>query len=209
MPDKDRTLERPQAGLDILSRVTALAESVESAPTLKKLPIHYVFLLDVSGSMAGEMLNEMKAGCIEAANHVLKHAVVTVIAFGTDADLIASEVKSIDEIQQRVKQLSTSGSTGMHKALGLAEGTLANKGRGVVHLITDGIPDDSVATIEAAKRLKELGHVVRCTGVTGADAEFLKLLAGGEAVPESRVVEAGSFHRAIAAAATKSLPGRT
>jgi uncharacterized protein YegL len=189
----------------ILQGSSSLASRIAELPEIKKPS--YCFLLDVSASMEGECLREMKGGCLEAASTLLRKGLaVSAIAFESEATPIARAVRSIEEFHACVKRLETRGSTALDKALNLAHEIMSEGSGGVVHLITDGLPDNREAALREASKLKRSGIVIRCSGVTGADLAFLAQIAGGEPKPQAAVTQAQGLKALISSAAALPLP---
>ena len=180
----------------------AIARALEPEPLPTQDPIGYIFLLDISGSMEGEPLNEMKGGVQEAVNSLIKESPVTLISFGSEAEVICEETQDPIAIRSSISKLKTSGSTNLTAAFAEATQHLYGKEKVVFHVITDGYPDDAVGALDIAKKLISEGHVIRCSGVTGADAAFLRALAGGEQNQQFRVVKREEFRNEIIRAST-------
>lgn len=186
--------------------VSALTEEITQAPW------EYHFLLDTSSSMNGGKIEEMRVGAQEAVNSLATEAMVSIITFASEARLRVASSVDRPMISQVVKSLEAEGSTALSEALLASESRLEGK-RAIIHVVTDGYPDDPEGALRVGERLKRAGHVIRCIGVTGANEEFLAKLAGGEQKKVSGVFVQSDFRRAIVAAAvlpppTKSLPGR-
>ena len=172
-------------------------------------PTDVVFLLDVSGSMKGEPRREMVAGVRAAAGRLTgKGSMVTLVAFSDEAVRVLSRSRSPEEIVAGLERLPRGGSTAMHRGFLEARRALRDSERAIVHLITDAVPDDRAAALAQAELCREAGIVVRCTGTTGADLEFLRLLAGGEETRRAELVPSAGLRRAIEATAL-ALPQRT
>lgn len=190
----------------ILTSSQSLASKIAELPTLRKLA--YCFVLDVSASMEGESLREMKAGCLEASASLLRRGfTVSVIAFHSTATLVAREVKSFGEIQDRVKALESKGTTALDKAFDLAFETMQDSPGSVIHIVTDGNPDNRESAIASANKMKAAGFCIRCSGVAGADQAFLLLIAGGETEPQAKVITPNELKALISKVAALPMPG--
>lgn len=180
--------------------------------TLKKVGFDLVFLLDVSGSMHGEPRREMIAGVRAAVRKLLaKEAKITIIVFSDDAETILDRSQSDDSIGAALDRLPSGVATVMERGFLEARRALRDSERAIIHLVTDGMPNDQDATLVQARLCQEAGITVRCTGTTGADLGFLKLLAGGEETSRAELVAPGELRRAIESTAVAALPspGRT
>lgn len=168
---------------------------------------HVVLLADTSTSMVGEKLAELKSGCELAAEGVLARGdELSIVSFGDAVEIVATNVASVSEVRRSLRALRASGSTPMDGAIALARKVLRGHKKGVLHVITDGMPDDRVGTMEERNGAISEGHIVRCTGVTGADAAYLRELAGGEHEKLASVSGTKSFAQAIEANTLKALP---
>jgi Ca-activated chloride channel homolog len=108
-----------------------------------------VFVLDISGSMSGEPLSQVKDSVERLCALLPSTDQVGIVAFGSNATVVA-EVQPLDQthkavIRRRLGALHTSGST--HMTSGVAAGLAAFPPRGpderqLLVLLTDGAPTD-------------------------------------------------------------------
>lgn len=200
----------------VLGELARQRRSSEAAAALfdELIPDPYarIFLLDVSGSMADKM-GDLKAGAQEGINALPQSAPVSIIEFQTSAETLCRLTTDRRLVRDVIHRLKPSGGTNMVSALTLASQSVEGGRRAVIHVVTDGMPDDPHGTLALARQLVAEGHVIRCTGVTGADQEFLNALAGGEERKVSRVVSKGELRGALSAdfalpPPTRALPRR-
>jgi len=172
-----------------------LDESVEFAENPEpRAPC--VLLLDVSGSMDGEPIEELNAGLQEFKAAIAKDPIaskrveVAIITFSDDAELV-HDFATIDNFYP--PQLTASGYTAM--GIGIIQALQAIRERkdtyrrnGVMYfrpwlfLITDGQPTDSEEIIIQAKTAlndeeRRKGVIFFPIGVEGANMEFLAQLS--------------------------------
>ena len=161
------------------------------------LPI--VLLLDTSGSMSGQPINELNQGLVTFQEELNKDALasmrveVAIITFNSSVNIVQDFVKVN---QFKPPHLSTSGITGTGKAievvLNLIEDRKAvyrNSGidyyRPLVLLITDGSPTDNWQN--AAKMVREFAANKKlkffAVGVDGADLDILSQIAPTDTPP--------------------------
>lgn len=166
-----------------LSRVAALRRQIEQttgAPLTGNAPLNGMvwLLLDVSGSMAGK-LAEAQAGAGDFAETARRKGYrVGLISFGSTATICCEAEATGHEFALALAKLLISGSTNMAEALVLATDKIGATARQrAVVLVTDGAPDDPVATMRARDELVRRGVEILTLGVSGADAVFLAQLA--------------------------------
>lgn len=174
---------------------------------MRRLPVY--LLLDTSGSMTGEPIEQVKNGMqmlvssLRQNPHALEVAYLSVITFDTKA----TEVVPLTELTAfQVPQITAKGGTSLGAALTLvADSAKANvvkttaekKGdwRPLVFIMTDGQPTDDPADWQRAlARFKQekWGVVVGCA-VNNADVNVLKEIAGEERVVKLDTADSGSM----------------
>lgn len=140
--------------------------------------LHYIVLIDNSGSMAGEKLETAKNGAIELLNRIPEGNKVTLITFSTDVKVLA-EYEKPKSVIPLIPNITVEGATALYAALNEAI-KIAKKREspGCIVLLTDGQPTD-VEDLEAYKNLEmPNGFKVIAFGI-GLDynEELLKVLA--------------------------------
>jgi uncharacterized protein YegL len=174
---------------------------------MRRLPVY--LLLDTSGSMSGEPIEQVKNGMqmlvssLRQNPHALEVAYLAVITF----DSTAKEVVPLTELTAfQVPPISATGGTALGAALTLvADSAKANvtkttaekKGdwRPLVFIMTDGQPtDDEAEWKKGLARFKQekWGVVVGCA-VNNADVKVLKEIAGEERVVKLDTADSGSM----------------
>lgn len=136
-------------------------------------------LIDRSGSMGGEKLEQARSGALQyarAAIH-LRHS-VGIISFATTAGLVSKASLSMDSIEAAAATIVSGGVTNLHLALALALDLLSEQNsRSTMVVVTDGKPDDREAALREALRAKQAGVTIVTIGTDDADLGFLKELA--------------------------------
>jgi Mg-chelatase subunit ChlD len=136
-------------------------------------------LLDLSASMADEgKMPELLRGAVRFFYEAWRrHYAVGVIGFARGARVLTGATRNPHRFQRSLAGLSPGGGTDMAAALGLACARLRGRaGHRVALLITDGMPDDRRATLDAAARARALGLTLVAVGTGRADEAFLRAL---------------------------------
>jgi Mg-chelatase subunit ChlD len=167
----------------------------------------YAFLvIDCSGSMEDGKLAQAKKGSLEFAEDAIKKGYSTgLIKFDSMAELLCKPEKEIKSLSHHVKGLMTGGSTNMAHGIQIAMESLSHtNGVRVMVVVTDGMPDDAIAALDAARQAKEKGIDVITIGTDDADKDFLSRLASRAEL--SVKVSRDQLGQSIASA-VKMLPG--
>lgn len=161
-------------------------------------------LLDVSASMAdpGKM-PELRRGAVRFFYEAWRRDyAVGVIAFAAGARVRTGATRDPYRFQRCLADLMPNGGTAMAAALRLASGRLrGRRGERLALVITDGMPDDPRAAIDAARAARALGITVTAVGTGNADQDFLRALSLQPELAET--VELGGFAASIGRAADR------
>lgn len=156
-------------------------EAVSGKPVLPRNTGRIVYLLlDCSGSMAeGNKVAQAKKGAIGFAEEAQrKEYSVGLIQFASHAEHVLEPQNELTSFTIKVEKLSANGSTNMAAAIQIAKNNLFDKaGEKVICIVTDGMPDDKKATLEAANEIRAQGVEIITIGTDDADKEFLEELA--------------------------------
>lgn len=126
-----------------------------NAPAVKKLPV--VLLLDVSGSMWGEKIDELYDSVVTMVDTFVEEQLretviaVSIITFGSEVTLHTPYTTVIDLQKQGINRFKADGQTPLGVALTMAKDMIEDKTvtprkifyRPAVVLVSDGIPNDS------------------------------------------------------------------
>jgi Ca-activated chloride channel family protein len=137
-------------------------------------------IIDCSGSMSAyEKLTQARNGALAFTKNALEKGYsVGVIKFNTYASLCCEPQRDISKIKSHLQELTAEGSTNMVEALYLAKEHLIHRtGLRTLLVATDGLPNDVEATLNVAKKIKEVGIEILVVATSDADKEFLDKLA--------------------------------
>ena len=108
-----------------------------------------IFVLDVSGSMSGDKLNQVKKDTTDLVTAVLSNPRnrAALITFDSSAERVSDFTSNKDEFLRKVNALTDKGSTnykaGLEEAKKLLEGYKKEEGKDLVLLfLTDGFPNE-------------------------------------------------------------------
>lgn len=124
------------------------------APAAKKLPV--ILLLDVSGSMSGEKIDELYDSVVTMVDTFVEEQVketiidVSIITFGSEVTLHTPYTSVVELQKNGINKFNANGNTPLGVALTMAkdmiddkETTPSNIYRPAVVLVSDGMPNDS------------------------------------------------------------------
>ena len=156
-------------------------EAASGKPVEPCKPSRMVYLaVDCSGSMAeGNKIRQAKKGAIGFAEEAQKKEYsIGLIQFASHAEHILDPQNELTSLSASVERLSANGSTNMAAAIQIARDKLSDKaGEKVICIVTDGMPDDRKATLDAANEARIQGIEIMTIGTDDADKEFLEELA--------------------------------
>jgi Mg-chelatase subunit ChlD len=103
-------------------------------------------VLDCSGSMSGNKIEQAKQGAINFAQDALRRGYsVGLIRFDSSAELVCKAVREISSLRQAVNILQVGDTTEMAKAINLTHANLRDsRGNRVMVVVTDGMPNGPV-----------------------------------------------------------------
>jgi Mg-chelatase subunit ChlD len=169
---------------------------------LEKQASHVFLIIDTSGSMAGEKLEQAKLGILDFARDAFrKEYGVGLIGFDTAARLVCEPTHDIKVLKNGLTGLSAGGTTNMSAAIRLAHEHFNRvKDTRVMVVATDGLPDSAQEALNEAARAKQDGIDIITIGTDDADQDFLKKLATRSEL--GKKVTRAAFSRAISDASS-------
>lgn len=138
-----------------------------------------VFLLiDTSGSMYGEKIDQVKQGALDFTKTALRKGyLVGLIKFDSYAVLLCEPTANFSVILGKVGELVADGGTNLAPALTIAsQKMLGCRTHRAIVVATDGGPHDPVDCPRIAERMKKDGIEILAIGTEDANWEFLSRL---------------------------------
>lgn len=161
----------------------------------------YVYLvIDTSGSMVGDKLEQAKRGVIDFAKDAFrKEYAVGLISFNTTAKHICGPTYDIGLLKDRIRGMHAIGSTNMAEAIKMAHYHLKRlDNTRVIVIATDGLPDNERDALREGTKAKQDRIDIITIGTDDANQEFLKRLATRAEL--GRKVTREVFYQAISSA---------
>ena len=175
-----------------------------SLPPPPPPPAHAVSLLiDISGSMEGAKLEEVKSAAIqfiqrrnESNLSNLSLDSIAIVAFESKAQMTAKLTSDLMTLEQPIDSLKATGGTRMDLGLQTAvEQLRLSGGDRSILLFTDGQPDDAKLALEVGESAKSQGIRIVAVATNDADIKLLGQITGNPSlVFPARV---GSFEQAF------------
>jgi len=142
--------------------------------------VGFVYLVvDCSGSMEGQKLEQAKRGSLSFAKDALTKEYSTgLVQFESIAIHLCEPVRDIEVLRQHLGRIEVGNTTNMADAIQLTTKKLKDKaGFRIMVIVTDGMPDSEEAALKAGQQAKSKGIDIITIGTDDADEEFLKKLA--------------------------------
>lgn len=140
----------------------------------------YVYLvIDCSGSMAGEKIEQAKRGAIDFSKSAQNKGYSSgLITFADCAKYHIEPQRDYKALISIINNISIDGGTNMTAGIRLAIDKLrGTQGFRVMVIVTDGMPNNARETLSIAQEAKNQGIDIIAIGTDDADQKFLKELA--------------------------------
>ncbi|NXJ00913.1 ITIH3 inhibitor, partial [Psophia crepitans] len=167
------------------------------APTnLPKLPKNVIFVIDISGSMAGREIAQTREALLKILDDIKEDDFFNFILFGSEVEtwketLIKATPENLDEARKFVRGIDTAGMTNLHGGImrgidmlnAAHEGNLVPKrSASIIIMLTDGQPNVGVSNTqdiqEHVKKAIEGKYPLYNLGFGyGVDYNFLEMMA--------------------------------
>lgn len=143
-------------------------------------PVAVSLVLDTSGSMWGQNLEEMKRAATEFVERGLgENLMVSVVAFENGAQVASPQTKDVQQLRAAIAGLNGGGGTNMFAGIETARTTFSgDTTRRFILVFTDGMPNSPIDANSAAQNCRNQGISVLAVGTGDADIGFLGQLTG-------------------------------
>lgn len=138
-------------------------------------------LLDLSASMGDEgKLTQLREGALRFFAKAWKLGYeIGAIGFSGRAEVLQAATRDFHRFHRSLGKVRAQGGTAMARAIRTATRKLRRvRGDRAILIITDGMPDDPEATLDAAREARAQGITLIAVGTDGADEAFLATLTG-------------------------------
>jgi Ca-activated chloride channel family protein len=177
--------------------------SDEKLEVVRGKPLNLVFVLDISGSMAGYREVEMKKALLEFIKHTNKDDLISIVLFTSSSSVLASNIQGNKraQLEELILSISSGGGTSIYEGLStgfeLLEKNLSKDKLNKLVLLTDGYGTRTTDELVAlAKPYVEKGCNISTVGVgSGYNYQCLKALSSlcGEDV--AQVIDASHLKK--------------
>ena len=160
-------------------------------PVTQTLPVNYIFVVDISGSMAGDKLDNLKASIRELFTRMSENDVIGIIGFNSEPRTLlkatSKEKIKLDEFSQVLSNLTASGGTDINVGISFGIDEIRRYGNNNtlnhIYLFSDGNPNSGETNwikIRQNVDTKTRGNIRLSTFAFGSDANTRELdaLAG-------------------------------
>ena len=142
----------------------------------------FCLTIDVSGSMAGDKMDEVKRAAKQFVEHrAISEDTIALVIFSSVSKIVVPPTNDADKLYQAIDELLPYGGTNFEDALRKTKNVLpVNKQYSAVILFTDGTPTegDSQVAADIAYDLRGKGSQVICVTTEDGDEDFLQCIAG-------------------------------
>ncbi|MDD5431325.1 MAG: VWA domain-containing protein [Candidatus Pacebacteria bacterium] len=162
-------------GKPVIRDLQGRESSVPAVSSSDRRPGLVYLLLDCSGSMEGDKLEQVKAGALDFAQTAIRKGyLVGLIQFDSGARLVCELTGQISLIASGVEKLFAAGNTDMAGALWIAfQKLMRQKGQRVVVVATDGYPSNTPHALQAAEQMKKDKIEILAISTQDAHQNFL------------------------------------
>ncbi|MCH6257846.1 VWA domain-containing protein [Puniceicoccaceae bacterium K14] len=114
--DREYHLADSEQGIYVLSQISAHSIKAADQP---KLPLNLCLIIDRSGSMAGEPMNEAKFAISRAVETLDQNDTFSLITYGSEVETLipAQQVKDLSNLEPRIQSIEAIGGSALYDAL--------------------------------------------------------------------------------------------
>jgi len=165
----NRFTKAGEAG-EIMVRLRVGARALKDAP---KAPVNLALVVDTSGSMEGEMIEDAKKASLSLLESLSPGDTFAVVAFHSRADVLTPatriDAKSAAKIREQIGKMKAHGTTDMAGGLraGMDEVLKGLRADGVnrIVLLGDGVPNNESPMLQLAQMAGQSGIAVTTLGL--------------------------------------------
>lgn len=173
-------------------QVTENGEPVQAeVVSLSEQAIDVVLVIDISGSMAGDPLDQAKDAALEFLDELPAAARTAVVSFETEVEVVSGLTDARDESRAAVEGLTEGEGTALYDGINVAVEEVSGSDRSAIVVLSDGADTSSFADIESVEGA--LGGAdtdfvaisLQTEGIDEAALDRLAVASGGQVVPAS------------------------
>jgi Ca-activated chloride channel family protein len=153
----------------VYAEVDAVADAADQRAA--RAPLAMAVVLDTSGSMSGEKIDEAKRACIQMVSDMRDDDEIAFVRYASDTELVQplARVGNVrDALIAKIRRIEAAGGTNIPPALAQAMATLGKAGQGRVRrvvLASDGLDSTRALAEQYAKSSAERGVTVSSMGI--------------------------------------------
>lgn len=153
----------------VFGELTVTADQGDVAK--ERAPLSLVVVLDTSGSMSGEKIDQAKSSVVSLINDMRDDDEIALVRYSSDSDLIQplARVGSVRaSLIGKVRELQADGGTNIPPALAHGLRALEEAGRGRVRrvvLVSDGLDNTRAVAEATARQSSEKGVTISSLGI--------------------------------------------
>ncbi|MCR2803638.1 VWA domain-containing protein [Paenibacillus soyae] len=162
---------------DITASVTLQGLGLPTTP--ERQPLDMVYVLDVSGSMAGTPIVKAKEASKQLLELIQENDQGAVVFFESSARLIQSLTSDVTLLTSAIDKAYASGGTAIHSGISAARAALSNSEpdrEKIIVLLSDG-QSTRTSAIQEARRAAEEGITIFTLGLGSVDQYLMQTIA--------------------------------
>jgi len=155
-----------------------LAAGTDAPGQKQRFPVALAVVLDISGSMAGDKIEQAKSSVLQLVERMHDEDQVAIVVYNHDAQLIqalAPVGSSRAAIRSRIQWVTAGGGTMIPQALDLGAGALAGAPERLVRrvvLVSDGLDGSGLSADLVARSVRERASSGQSTSSLGIGSDY-------------------------------------